>query len=91
VQNNEVVLVTTTQGGRGRLGTTQSILAYKSAVLSKERLITTEDIRAFCHYRLGECVTSIDVAKGVMIHPDQQQGFVKTLDVRITLAKKNYA
>ncbi len=90
VQNNEAVLVTTTQGGRGRLGTAQSILAYKSAVLSKERLITTEDIRAFCHYQLGESVSSIDVAKGVMIHPGQQQGFVKTLDVRIKLVKKNY-
>jgi len=90
VQNNEAVFVTATQGGRGKLGTAQSILAYKSAVLSKGRLITTEDIRSFCHYQLGECVSSIEVAKGVMIHPDQQQGFVKTLDVRIKLAKKNY-
>lgn len=90
IQNNEAVLVTTTRGGRDKLGTTQSILAYKSAVLSKDRLITTEDIRAFCHYQLGDSVSSIDVGKGVMIHPDQQQGFVKTLDVRIKLAKKNY-
>lgn len=90
IQNNEAILVTTTQGGRDKLGTTQSILAYKSAVLSKDRLITTEDIRAFCHYQLGECVNSIDVEKGVMIHPDQRKGFVKTLDVRIKLVKKNY-
>lgn len=90
VQNNQVTLVTTTQGGRNKLGTTESILAYKSALLSKDRLITTEDIKTFCHYQLGNRVHKIDVQKGIMIHPDQQKGFTKTLDVKIAIERKEY-
>ena len=77
IENNQVLLVTTTVGGRNKLSTTETVLAYKSALLSKDRLITTEDIKAFCHYQLGNRVRKIDIEKGIMIHPDQQQGFFK--------------
>ncbi|MEP7279981.1 MAG: hypothetical protein ABI813_15140 [Bacteroidota bacterium] len=90
IENNQVLLVTTTVGGRNKLSTTDSVLAYKSALLSKDRLITTEDIKAFCHYQLGARVKRIDVEKGIMIHPDQQQGFLKTIDVRICVARKDF-
>lgn len=87
---NMATLVTTTQGGRSKLSTTETVLAYKSALLSKDRLITAEDIKAFCHYQLGERVQTIAVQKGVMIHPDQQKGFVKTIDVVIAVNRKAY-
>ena len=90
IEKNQVLLVTTTQGGRDRMGTTESILAYKSALLSRDRLITMEDIRAFCHYQLGERVKNIEVKKGVMVHPDQLQGFVKTIDVTIGIHRAAY-
>lgn len=90
IEKNQVLLVTTTQGGRDRLGTAESVLAYKSALLSRDRLITTEDIKAFCHYQLGEKVKNIEVQKGIMVHPDQQQGFVKTIDVTIGIHRSAY-
>lgn len=90
LEGNMAVLVTTTQGGRNKLSTTETVLAYKSALLSKDRLITAEDIKVFCHYQLGERVKSIGVQKGVMIHPDHQQGFVRTIDVGIMINKKAY-
>jgi hypothetical protein len=90
LNNNQALLVTTTQGGRNKLSTTETVLAYKSAVLSKDRIITNEDIKAFCHYQLGERVKKIEVRKGVMIHPDPKQGFSKTIDVTIEIIKKSY-
>ena len=91
IGNNQVVLVTTTQGGRDRLDTADSVLAYKSALLSRDRLITPEDIKAFCHYQLGQQrVKKIVVTKGILIHPDQQQGFVRTIDVIIDLERQTY-
>jgi len=90
LEGGNLTLVTTTQGGRNRLGNNDSVLAYKSALLSRERLITEEDIKAFCHYQLGERVKRIVVEKGVMIHPDQRQGFVKTVDVRVGINKRAY-
>ncbi|MEO5682174.1 MAG: hypothetical protein ABIQ88_06000 [Chitinophagaceae bacterium] len=90
IEGNQVLLVTTSMGGRNKLGTTDSVLAYKSALLSKDRLITTEDIKAFCHYQLGGRVKKIEIQKGMMIHPDQQQGFLKTIDVKISMGRKEY-
>ena len=90
IEGNSAMLVTTTLGGRNKLGTTESVLAYKTALLSKDRLVTTEDIRAFCDYQLGGRAQKIDIGKGIMIHPDQQQGFLKTIDVKISLLRKEY-
>ena len=88
--HNQVVLVTTTQGGRDKLSVTDRVLAYKSALLSRDRLITAEDIKAFCHYQLGECIRKIDVEKGVQSYPDQQQGFTRTIDVRIDIDRGSF-
>lgn len=90
VQYGQITLVSTTVGGRDKLGTAESVFAYKSALLSRDRLITSEDIKAFCNYQLGERVKGIDVQKGIMIHPDQRQGFMKTVDVVIDINRKAY-
>jgi hypothetical protein len=90
VENNQAILISTTRGGRNKLSTTETVLAYKSALLSKDRLVSQEDIKAFCYYQLGERVRKIDIKKGFMIHPDQEQGFMKTLDVVISIERKEY-
>jgi hypothetical protein len=90
LENASATLVTTTVGGRNRLGNNDSVLAYKSALLSRDRLVTEEDIKAFCHFQLGERVVKVAVEKGIMIHPDQSQGFVKTVDVKISIHDKAF-
>jgi hypothetical protein len=90
IENNQLTFVTATIGGRNKLSASESVLAYKSALLSKDRLITNEDIKVFCHYKLGERVKKIEVQNGIMSHPDQQKGFMKTIDVIIGIHKKHY-
>lgn len=90
IHNNVAVLVTSTIGGRNRLDAADSILAYKSAVLSRDRLVSVEDIKAFCNYQLGTRVKKIVVEKGIMVHPDEQAGFVKTLDVKINIEAREF-
>jgi len=90
LQNNQLMLITTTQGGRDRLSVNDRVLAYKSALLSRDRLITAEDIKAFCHYQMGQCIRKIEVQKGVQSHPDQSQGFTRTIDVSIDIDRNSY-
>lgn len=91
VANSQIQLVTTSQGGRDRLGTADSVLAYKSALLSRDRLITPEDIKAFCHFQLGkDRVRKISVGKGVLIHPGEEMGFGRTIDVTIDVDRYAY-
>lgn len=90
IENSQIILLSTSIGGHNKLSNTESVLAFKTALLSKDRLISSEDIKAFCHYKLGERVNKIDIEKGVMIHPDQQKGFMKTIDVMIDINRKDY-
>jgi hypothetical protein len=90
LQNNQLVMVTTTRGGRDRLNVTERVLAYKSALLSRDRLITVEDIKAFCHYQLGNCIRRVAVEKGIQSYPDQQQGFARTIDVSIEIDRNAF-
>lgn len=89
-ENGNVVLTSTTIGGHNKSGTAESVFAFKSALLSRDRLITPEDIKAFCYYKLGDKVNKVDIGKGVMIHPDQMTGYTKTIDVNIDINSKDY-
>ena len=83
-------LVTTTIGGRSRLSASESITAYKSALLSRERLVSLEDIKIFCRLQLGNTARHIEVTKGVMVPRQVSQGFTRTIDVTIKLNRKDY-
>ncbi len=89
-EKSQALLLSTSIGGHNKSDAMESVLAFKSALLSRDRLITQEDIKAFCHFQLGARVNKIDIEKGVMIHPDQQKGFMKTIDVLIDINRKEY-
>ncbi|GGB00705.1 type VI secretion system baseplate subunit TssF [Puia dinghuensis] len=91
LRQGQIFLVTPTQGGRDRLAPHESIPAYKSAVLSKDRIMSTEDIRLFCIRELGAKARTVEVKKGVMIAQGRQAGYVKTIDVLIRLDNREFA
>lgn len=83
-------LVTTTMGGRNRLSASESITAYKSALLSRDRLISLEDMKIFCRLQMGAIAQQIEVTKGVMVPRQVSQGFTRTIDITIRLNRKDY-
>jgi hypothetical protein len=90
LQQGSIFLMTATQGGRDRLLPHESLPAYKSAVLSKDRILSAEDIRLFCIREMDAKVRSIEVKKGVVIAPGRHAGYVKTIDVHISLDQHEY-
>jgi hypothetical protein len=88
---NSAFLVSPSRGGRDKLTATESVLAYKSALLSKDRLITAEDIKAFCYYQLGDRVQEVHIHKSMRINPDERQGYTRTIEVVLYLRGEAYA
>jgi hypothetical protein len=88
--HSHCTLITTTIGGRNRLSASESITAYKSALLSRDRLISLEDIKIFCRLELGNTAKHIEVKKGVMVPRQVSQGFTRTIDVTIKLNRKDF-
>jgi hypothetical protein len=79
-------LITTTQGGRNKLNDTEKVLAYKSALLNKQKLVTNEDIAAFCRLRLAIVTAEVQIKKGCDVMPGVEHGLIRTLDVYILLS-----
>ncbi|NII28416.1 hypothetical protein HB364_25260 [Pseudoflavitalea sp. X16] len=88
--HQDIILVSGTVGGRDRLSAAESITAYKSALLSRDRLVSLEDIKLFCQLQLGNKAQKVQVEKGVMVAQQVAQGFARTIDVRIVLSRKDY-
>jgi hypothetical protein len=87
VQSNATVLLSNTVGGRNNLNDKEKVLAYKTALLSKEKLVTHEDIAVFCKLRLALNNVKITIEKGYATHANAKGGFIKTIDVNIQVTE----
>jgi len=92
VQSNSVRFVTNVEGGRNNLSKSDKVLAYKSALLSKEKLVTEEDIAAFTRLRLALRDVRVEVKRGFKVQEKANGGFIKTIDVTVFLnrAEKSF-
>ena len=90
VQHNKAFLITGTTGGRNALSQTASTDAYKAALLSKNRVMSIEDIKLFCKMNLGEKVQQVLVQKGIMTGTGSERGYVRTIDVKIAIGKNEW-
>ncbi|MCH5721011.1 hypothetical protein [Niabella hibiscisoli] len=90
VKASSAFLLTPTLGGKNRLSQTDSVVAYKYALLSKDRVMSKEDIKLYCQLALGNMVRDVSIAKGFMISAENTSGFKKTIDVTITIDRKSY-
>ncbi|WP_276483641.1 type VI secretion system baseplate subunit TssF [Paraflavitalea pollutisoli] len=84
VRPDNLVLVTTTVGGKHRLRPEERVNAFRYGIMSRDRIVTKEDIRHFCFYELGDRLKAVRVEKGIEMDPGPQQSFRRTIDVLLT-------
>lgn len=82
---NSITLLSNTQGGKDRLNIDEKINLYRSHLLSHNRVVTPEDIKALCHTIFGREMKSAAVVKGMALQPGMNAGYSRTLDIRISL------
>jgi len=56
---------------------------YRNALLTRQRIVTVEDIKSYCREYLGNLQTSIEIAKGIIISESPAQGLIPCIDVII--------
>lgn len=89
VKLNSILLLSTTNGGKKNIELSRHMDAYRYALLTHNRLVTVEDIKAFCMYELGDKISGVEIKKGVMRSANPKEGLVRSID--ILLKKKNGA
>ena len=81
---DSIFLLSTTTGGKNRLKPEEKVNAFRYGLMTRNRVVTKEDIRNFCHYELGNSISAVSVEKGFELSLHQQQGFRRTIDITLT-------
>lgn len=83
-------LLTKTVGGDVKHTEKEKISNLRYGLLSKDRLVSKEDIIEFVRKTLGKIVEDVQVKPGVSISPHAKQGLVRTADIEVKLLGKAY-
>ncbi|QDK80695.1 hypothetical protein EXU85_19615 [Spirosoma sp. KCTC 42546] len=83
VRKDSGFLMTTTIGGRERLKESEKITQYKRALLTRNRIVTLEDVRVVCQAELGHHLQSVRVERAFRIDPQPTNGFQRCIKVSL--------
>lgn len=78
-----LVLMTQSTGGLDKLKNTEILTAFKSVLLSRNRIVTAIDIKNFCTSYLQSKVAKVVVEKGVGLSPMPNQGLIPVINVKL--------
>ena len=84
VKADSVVLLSGITGGKKALEPERHIGAFKYALLTHNRLMTAEDLKAFCSHELGDKIEKAEIRKGFIASKNPKEGFVKCVEVLLT-------
>lgn len=81
-------LRTKTKGGRAAETEDMLIAHLRYGLLSKERIVTREDVKSYLKHRLGITLKQVDLRDGVTISQEPNKGLVRCTDVYLELVKQ---
>ena len=81
-------LRTKTKGGRAAETEDMLIAHLRYGLLSKERIVTREDVKSYLKHRLGITLKQVDLRDGVTIPQEPNKGLVRCTDVFLELVKQ---
>ena len=86
--SQSVRLRTTTQGGQA-VETEEELIAHlRYGLLTKERIVSKEDVKSYLRHRLGAFVGDIHLRDGVAISEDLRKGLIRSTEVILELEDK---
>lgn len=87
IKEDSAMLLRTSSGGRDRLDMEGRLNAYRKALLSRQRIVTSEDVKALCYSRFEGQMEKVEIQKSFSSALSSKEGLQRTLDVLITPAK----
>jgi hypothetical protein len=84
VKSDSLFLISTSSGGKNRLKPEERVKAFRYGLMTRNRIVTKEDIRNLCFYELGNRINNVEVERGFEMSVHPRQGFFRTIDVTIT-------
>lgn len=79
----EATLMTNTVGGLNKQNNKDRILAYRNALLTRGRIVTFADIKAFGFNHFKNSIADIKIEKGTRKEISVKAGFSRTVEIYI--------
>jgi hypothetical protein len=86
VNGKRTYTLSNTIGGRTGISAEDKKLLLKQQLLSKGKIVSAEDIRLLCFQLFGNKLIKAEIIKAVEISTRQGEGFIRTINVMLTLA-----
>ncbi len=87
VKRESLIFLTGSTGGKEPMNESEKLHAYKHTLLTRNRIVTEEDIKSACFADLGDKLERVEVKKGYVKNTSSKKGFVNTIDVVLYPAK----
>ncbi|MEO0583560.1 MAG: hypothetical protein AAF135_15150 [Bacteroidota bacterium] len=78
-----IYLVTESIGGRDPLSEMARLHEFKSALITRDRVVTEADMKALCFDELGQSLQEVEITTGIKIGAGPKEGLIRTLEVRL--------
>ncbi|MBC7891976.1 MAG: type VI secretion system baseplate subunit TssF [Sphingobacteriaceae bacterium] len=86
VRKDEIFLMTSSQGGRDKLNVAEKINGYRKALLTRNRIVTLEDVKAVCFAEFGPSLRQAEVRRGFVVGATPEKGFLRCVQIDLTPA-----
>ncbi|WP_394420248.1 hypothetical protein [Tenacibaculum mesophilum] len=81
--DSKIKLKTDTIGGHIRKEEHDKINGLRYGLLTRERIVTREDVKSFINNKIGHFVESLSIKDGVAISKEKKKGLIRTTDIYI--------
>ncbi len=86
-QRESLRFVTHTSGGRNRKTDSENFFEFKKALVTRNRVVTHEDIKTFCHAHFGPQLGDISISKKYKVSSRPDEGMVRVIEVAVKQAE----
>ena len=89
VKRDNSFLMTTSYGGKDGLTMNDRLNSYRRSLLSRDKIVTKEDVKALCHEVYGEKINKVEVRRGYTKAIDLNKGLIQCIEIILTPNNKN--
>ncbi|WP_062061871.1 type VI secretion system baseplate subunit TssF [Aquimarina longa] len=80
--------LTPTFQGKNNLTMDERLYTYRRALLSRNRIVTKEDVKALCYELCGDKIEKITIRKGFKTNIKANKGLIPSIEILLTVSKR---
>lgn len=84
IKQKSTVLLATTHGGKNDLSMNERLNAYRRTLLSRDRIVSKEDVKAFCYEMYNDKIEHVNITKGYTTDLSINKGMLQCINIELT-------